>query len=82
MAREDRDQKQIDVREAFEKMIGQINIWETKYLLKARIDGVVSFTSIYSETQNVQEGDIVMTIIPDNPGEIIGKIRLPIEGSA
>lgn len=81
LAREDRDLKQTDVREAFEKMIGQIDIWETKYLLKARIDGVVSFTSIYSETQNVQEGDIVMTIIPDNPGEIIGKISLPIEGS-
>jgi len=80
-AQEDRDQMEIAVREAFNKMIAQIDIWETKYLLKARIDGLVSFTSIYSETQNVQEGDIVLTIIPDNPGEIIGKIRLPIEGS-
>jgi len=81
LARKEREQMETDVREAFDKLIGQIDMWEQKFLLKARIDGVVGFTSIYSETQNVQEGDIVMTIIPDNPGEIIGKIRLPIEGS-
>jgi len=80
-AREEREQMEIVVREAFDKLIGEVDGWEQKFLLKARIDGLVSFTSIYSETQNVQEGDIVMTIIPDNPGEIIGKIKLPIEGS-
>jgi HlyD family secretion protein len=78
---EEREEMQTDVREAFGKLIGQINIWEQKFFLKAGIDGSVSFTNIYSETQNVQEGDIVMTIIPDNPGDTIGKIRLPIEGS-
>jgi HlyD family secretion protein len=80
-AREEKEQMAISVREEFDKLIGEVDRWEQKFLLKARIDGLVSFTSIYSETQNVQEGDIVMTIIPDNPGEIIGKIRLPIEGS-
>jgi multidrug resistance efflux pump len=80
-ARKEREQMETVVREAFEKLIGQIDMWEQKFLLNARIDGVVSFTNIYTETQNVLEGDIVMTIIPDNPGEIIGKIRLPIEGS-
>ncbi len=80
-AREEREQMQTDVREAFEKLIGQIDMWEQNYLLKAHIDGVVSFTRYYSENQNVQTGDNVMTIIPANPGEIIGKINLPLEGS-
>jgi HlyD family secretion protein len=80
-AREEREQMQTDVREAFEKLIGQIDIWEQIYLLQAPLDGVVSFTRYYSETQNVREGDIVMTIIPASPGEIIGKINLPLEGS-
>ena len=80
-AQEEKEQKQTDVREAFEKMIAQIDMWEQNYLLKAPIDGVVSFIGYWSETQNVQIGDKVMTIIPDDPGEIIGRIDLPMEGS-
>ena len=80
-AQQEREQRENGVREEFEKLIAQIDIWEQKYLLKAPIDGVVSKSKFYSETQNVREGDIVMTVIPDNPGEIVGKIDLPIEGS-
>ena len=80
-AQEEREKMKTAVREAFEKLIGQIDSWEQKYLLQAPIDGIVSFTRYYSETQNVQTGDKVLTIIPANPGEIIGKIYLPLEGS-
>jgi HlyD family secretion protein len=62
-------------------LIARIDIWEQDYLLMAHTDGIVSLSSFYSETQNVREGDIVMTVIPANPGEIIGKIDLPVEGS-
>ncbi|KPL15012.1 MAG: hypothetical protein AMS23_08795 [Bacteroides sp. SM1_62] len=78
---EEREKMQTDVREAFEKLIGQIDIWEQKYLLKAPIDGIVSFIGYWSETQNVRTNDKVMTIIPANQGEIIGRIDLPMEGS-
>ncbi len=80
-AQEEREQMETDVREAFEKLIGQIDMWGQKYLLEAPIDGVVSLTRYYSETQNVRTGDKVLTIIPANQGEIIGKINLPLEGS-
>jgi multidrug resistance efflux pump len=80
-AREEREQMQTDVRETFEKLIGQIDMWEQTYLLQAPIDGVVTFTRYWRETQNVRIGDKVLTIIPANPGEIIGKIKLPLEGS-
>ncbi len=80
-AQKEKEQKQIDVREAFDKMIAQIAKWEQNFLLKAPIDGSVSFIGFWSETQNVRKGDKVMTIIPSEPGEIIGRIDLPIEGS-
>jgi multidrug resistance efflux pump len=80
-AREEREQLQTDVREAFEKLIGKIDMWEQTFLLQAPIDGVVTFTRYWRETQNVRIGDKVLTIIPANPGEIIGKINLPLEGS-
>jgi len=80
-AREEKEQRQTDVREAFEKLMSQIDIWEQDYLLQAPIGGVVSSPRYYSETQNVRTGENVMNIIPANQGEIIGKIDLPIEGS-
>jgi HlyD family secretion protein len=78
---EDEEQKQADVREAFENLNAMIDIWEQKYLLIARINGIVTFTRIWSENQNVRTGDKVLTIVPADQGDIIGKIDLPVEGS-
>lgn len=80
-AREEKEQKQANIREAFNKLIARIDIWEQKYLLEAPIDGVVTFTRYWSENQNVRTGDKVLTIIPSDQGDIIGKINLPVEGS-
>jgi len=80
-AREENEQKQADIRESFEKLIAQIDIWEQQYLLEAPINGLVAFTRYWSENQNVRTGDKVLTIVPSDPGDIIGKINLPVEGS-
>ncbi len=79
--RDENERKQADIRQSFENLNARIDIWEQKYLLQAPIEGIVSFTSYYSETQNVRTGDKVMTVVPTNRGEIIGKIQLPVEGS-
>ncbi len=75
------EQKQSAIRKAFENLVAQVDIWEQDYVLKAPIDGIVSRNKIYHENQNVKEGDIVFTVIPENPGEIIGMISLPVKGS-
>lgn len=80
-SQEEKDGMENAVREAFAKLIAEIDIWENQYLLRAPFDGVVSRNKFWIENQNVKIGDNVMTIIPANPGEIIGKIDLPIEGS-
>jgi HlyD family secretion protein len=72
---------QISVIEAFDNLMGDIADWEQKYLLRAKIDGTISFTRIWSENQNVREGELVMTVIPKDAGEIIGKMDLQIAGS-
>ena len=54
---------------------------ELKYILKAPTDGIITFTKIWSENQFVRENETVFTVIPEQPGEIIGKIDLPIKGS-
>ncbi|HYW94368.1 MAG TPA: HlyD family efflux transporter periplasmic adaptor subunit [Bacteroidales bacterium] len=72
---------QLQVIEAFDNLTADLASWDQKYVLRSRIDGVVSFTRIWSANQNVRTGDIVMTVIPEDAGDIIGKIELPIAGS-
>jgi HlyD family secretion protein len=81
-ATETREQKQAAIRESFENLTAQIDIWEQKYLLIAPIDGRVTLSQYWSENQNVREGDIVLTILPEEEGEIIGRItNLSVEGA-
>lgn len=78
---EEKENKQAAIRESFDNLNARIAIWEQDYLLVARINGIVTFIGYWSETQNVREGEEVISIIPSDPGDIIGKLRLSIEGS-
>ncbi len=62
--------------ESYNNLISAIDTWEQKYLLKSPQEGVVSFTDFWSEDQNVTTGDVVVSIVPENPGEIIGRLNL------
>jgi HlyD family secretion protein len=78
---QEKQDKQSNLRAAFENLEAAILSWEQQYLLIALTDGVVSFTGTWAENQNVNSGERVLTVVPENPGEIIGKIGLPVEGA-
>ena len=78
---EDGGRLRSSVDEAANKLLASIADWEQKYVLKSAVDGVVSFTRIWSQNQDVREGDLVMSVIPKNPGQIIGKVSLPVSGA-
>jgi HlyD family secretion protein len=76
----------LNLEEAYDTLSGQIAAWEHANLLKAPIDGTITFTDYWSENQNVKAGDVVMTIVPDESSSLLvnsllGKVRLPIQGS-
>jgi HlyD family secretion protein len=50
-------------------------------MMKAPIEGEVTFTRFWSVNQNVKQGENVFTIVPDKPSRIIGKVKLQIRGS-
>lgn len=77
----EKKQKETMVAESLDKLMAEIEIWKQKYLLITQVDGRVSFTRFWSENQQVTENEIVMTIIPDKPGQIIGKINLSVDGA-
>jgi len=58
-----------------------IQDWELNYVLRAPIDGKITFTSYWVENQNVTAGGAVFTIIPSGTIPIIGKALLPVARS-
>ncbi|KJF42631.1 HlyD family secretion protein [Draconibacterium sediminis] len=67
--------------EAFNNLKSQASNWFLTYVLRSPIDGVVTFNKFYAENQNITEGDRVLTIVPEDVGEVIGKVELPVRGS-
>ena len=67
--------------QAFNNLKSEVSNWELTFLMRSPIDGIVSFNKFWSVNQNVAEGDKVFTIVPENMGELLGKVELPIRGS-
>jgi HlyD family secretion protein len=66
-----------------------IEEWELMYVLKSPINGNVTFTSYWTENQNVTAGNEVFSVVPNSNGHsnlntgdyLIGKALLPIARS-
>jgi multidrug resistance efflux pump len=69
------------LEESYNNLKASVTSWEQTYLLVAPVHGSVTFTKFWSENQNVNLGEKVLTIIPDESGAMIGKISLPLEGA-
>ena len=69
------------LEESFNNLKASVASWEQNYLLVAPVSGSVTFTRFWSENQNVEAGEKVLTIIPAESGSIVGKISLPMEGA-
>jgi multidrug resistance efflux pump len=78
---EEKKERQNRVMEAYERLQAEIEIWKQKYLLITPIDGRVSFTRFWSENQQVNTGDLVVTVVPRDTGKIIGKVTLGVAGA-
>jgi HlyD family secretion protein len=69
------------LEESLNNLKASIASWEQNYLLVAPVSGGVTFTRFWSENQNVEAGEKVLTIIPADAGSMVGKISLPTEGA-
>lgn len=65
----------------FDILLSQMAEWEQNYVLISPIRGKVSLTSFWQENQNINSGEIVLTVIPFNNKGISGKIFLPLQGA-
>jgi len=58
-----------------------IKDWEKQFVLKASIDGKVSFLSYWSENQTVRMEDLIFIVIPLKNTSYVGKIKAPATNS-
>ena len=72
---------QLGLKEAYEVLLGAIDVWELNYLIKSPVRGEVIFSRFWSPNQNVVKGEVVFTVIPDGNNTLIGKVRLQINGA-
>lgn len=66
---------------AKEELSAQIKQWEQSYLLVAPCDGKITFTKYWQKNQNVNAGEVLVTVVPVQETQVIGKIMLPQQGA-
>ena len=59
----------------------QLFQWEQTFLLVSPIAGVVTFTKYWQKNQNVNAGEVLITVVPNEETKIVGKILLPSQGA-
>ncbi|MBI3258452.1 MAG: HlyD family efflux transporter periplasmic adaptor subunit [Ignavibacteriae bacterium] len=68
------------MQESYKKLESRLDMWEQKYILKAPIDGSVSFFKFWSKNQFITSGEEVLAVVP--PSSVLsGKAYLPRDGS-
>ncbi len=82
ITRKDEREKLVSgLRESFLNLKAQINLWENTYLLISPIAGIVSFTKFWSANQSVVKDEPVVSIVPMEPGNFLGRINLKMQRS-
>lgn len=65
----------------YEQLRKSLRQWEQSYLFISSTNGVVSFQQFWAENQFVKQGDVLMSILPENTESLIGKMQIPSANS-
>lgn len=66
---------------SYNQLISKLSTWEKTYLLVAPSSGRLTYMSVWSNLQEVEEGDRLFTINPEERGGVVAKLTLPFEGA-
>ena len=69
------------LNESLNNLKAQIRIWENNYLLISPVDGIVTFTLYWNQNQMVSKDEPVLSVIPFEPGDYIGRVDLKMQRS-
>ena len=75
------DAARTQIDEAYQALLARIAEWQRAYVLRAPLAGRVALFDYWSDNQYVAAGDEVMSIVPAGAGEILGKLRVPLNNA-
>jgi HlyD family secretion protein len=78
---EDREKYYSVLNESYQNLKAQIKIWENNYLLISPVSGIITFTKFWSENQIVNKDEPVLSIVPLETGDYVGRINLKMNRS-
>ncbi|MBJ2125974.1 HlyD family secretion protein [Flavobacterium sp. IB48] len=67
--------------QSFYRLKKAIKDWELNYTVKASVGGVVTFLQVWTESQTINAGDNVFSVIPALKNGYIGKVKAPVLNS-
>ena len=70
-----------NVIQALNQLKRSVKNWELRYVLKSNIKGKVSFLNVWNKNQNVNQGDLVFTVIPTENTQFIARLKTPQQNS-
>lgn len=70
-----------ELEKAYQNLKSELMEWHQQYLIKSPISGRVTVFDVWNLYQNVEVGDVLFTVVPNNLDNIIGKVSLPIRNS-
>lgn len=65
----------------FEQLRKSLKQWEQTYLIVSSTDGIASFQQFYGENQFVKAGDPIISILPHNTEQLVGRMSVPTANS-
>lgn len=80
-ALEEEQSQTVNLKNAVEQLVAQLHSWEQRYMLKSPVGGKVTFQRVWSPNQNVEVGETVFVVAPQEGSASIGKALLPLQGS-
>jgi len=78
---EEREKRYSVLNESLLNLKAQIQHWEYTFLLISPVGGVVAFTKFWSKNQLVMKDEPVLSIVPLETGDFIGRINLNMQRS-
>lgn len=66
---------------AQQNLLNEISAWEDKNIIKSPVAGRLSYNQVWGVHQNVEEGEVVFTIVPFMRKDLLGKCIVPVQNS-
>ncbi|PKB17076.1 HlyD family efflux transporter periplasmic adaptor subunit [Flavobacterium sp. 5] len=67
--------------QALDELKKSIHVWKQNYLFVATYDGIFRFQNSWKENQLIRTGDLFATILPENQGQYLGNLKVPLQNS-